>query len=293
MSSLGFSIRKIESRWKDRLIFIKSLFKKDFFALGFIVVLSVTLIADKGLANYRYSENISENKIEKYIDVEKISSLLLNRVQSAEISNRSSFVSLDGHGSNDNRINTIQQTALLAFNSLENDLSSLKDGGNNQNNQIAIYTVQEGDTLSFIASDFGVSMDTIIWANNLNNIHSLKPGDELKIPPIDGVIHKVKKGDSVRSIAKKYGADEEKIIAFNVLPKDGAIQIDEEIMVPDGKITAPTPKSNGSMAKSASSIIKRFAYLPSFFCNSTHYLFYDWLFPSLCRIQAFRFEGFC
>lgn len=254
--SFDFSIQKIEGRWKDWAFCLKSLLKKDFFALPLIIILSITFIANKGLAGYHGSE-MAENKIEKYIDIEKFSALFLNRAQSAEANIGSIFIGLDSHGSSDHSINTIQQTALLSFNSLENDLSSLKDN-DRRSNQIAIYDVQEGDTLSFIASDFGVSVETIIWANNLSNINAIKPGDELKIPPVDGVIHKVKKGDSVKSIAKKYGSDEEKVIAFNALPKDGAIQIDAELIVPGGKISAPKT----STAHSSSSTIKRFAYLP-------------------------------
>ncbi|TSC73631.1 MAG: peptidase M23 family protein [Parcubacteria group bacterium Gr01-1014_44] len=256
LPSLGFSIRKIGGGWKDKIVFVKTLLKKDFLVLGLVIMLSVMVIADKGSANYHDSAGVVfENKIKKYIEASHISALLLNRVQSAETSNESSFISLDGHSFKGNPINTIQQAALLAFNSLENDLSSFK-GDDYQGNQIATYTVQEGDTLSFIASDFGVSVSTIIWANNLKNIHSISPGDELKIPPIDGVIHKIKKGDSIGSIAKKYGAEEEKIIAFNALPKDGAIQIDAEIIIPGGKIATPSSSS------ATSAIAKRFAYLP-------------------------------
>lgn len=235
---------------------IRSLCQKDFFALGLIIILSMSIISNQGLAKYGGSEGGIENKIKKYVDVAGFSAVLLKRVQLAEISNESFFIGLDEQSFKGNPINTIQQTALLAFNSLENDLSSFKDT-DYQSGQVAIYTVQEGDTLSFIASDFGVSVNTIIWANSLNNINSIKPGDELKIPPIDGVLHKVKKGDSIRSIAKKYGANEENIIAFNALPKDGAIQIEAEIIVPDGKISTP-----GSGATTPS-VIKRFAYLPN------------------------------
>ena len=220
-----------------------------------IIILSVSIIADQGSANYRGE---AESKIEKYIDMEKFSALFLNRAQSAETSN-GSFIGLDGHGSAGHSLNSVQQTALLTFNSMENDLSSLKDG-EHQSSQVVIYDIQEGDTLSFIASDFGVSVETIIWANNLNNVNSIKPGSELKIPPIDGIIHKVKKGDNIKNIAKKYGADEEKIIAFNALPKDGAIQTEVELIIPGGRIIA-SPKTSNSIA-AVNSAIKRFAYLP-------------------------------
>lgn len=254
MSAHGFSVSKLEGGWRNKIISVKSLFKKDLFALFLLIFLSITTIANHGSAGYHASGEGFENKIKRYVDVGNISAILLKRAQSAEISNESPFVGLGGQGFHVNPINTIQQTALLAFNSLENDLSTFK-GSDYQSNQISTYTVQEGDTLSFIASDFGISVNTIIWANNLNNIHSIKPGDELKIPPIDGVIHKVKKGDSLSSIAKKYGAEEEKIISFNALPKDGSVQIDAEIIIPGGK-KAPSATS------ATSSAVKRFAYLP-------------------------------
>jgi murein DD-endopeptidase MepM/ murein hydrolase activator NlpD len=101
-------------------------------------------------------------------------------------------------------------------------------------------------------------MNTIIWANSLTRINDLQPGTELKIPPINGVLHKTKKGDTIASIAKKYGAEEGRIIAFNALPKNGSVQIDEELIIPDGKITS----QKSSAPKSKSAIIARFAYLP-------------------------------
>lgn len=107
---------------------------------------------------------------------------------------------------------------------------------NGQRNQVIEYTVQPGDTLSQVANDFGISVNSLVWANNLKDSDYLSPGQELKIPPVSGVIHIVKSQDTVQSIAKKYSASEEKIIEFNGLPKDGSLKISQEIIVPDGKI---------------------------------------------------------
>ena len=107
---------------------------------------------------------------------------------------------------------------------------------NTQRNQVVNYTVQPGDTLGQVANDFGISVNSLIWANNLKDSDYLSPGQELKIPPVSGVIHTVKQGDTIQSIAKKYSASEERIVEFNGLPKDGSLQISQEIVVPDGKI---------------------------------------------------------
>ena len=126
---------------------------------------------------------------------------------------------------------------------------------NSQRNQVIEYAVQPGDTLSQVANDFGISVNSLIWANNLKDSDYLSPGQELKIPPVSGVIHIVKNGDTIQSIAKKYSATEGKIIEFNGLPKDGSLKISQEIIVPDGKI-----KIAGQYVAYSSNV--RFARLP-------------------------------
>jgi len=48
------------------------------------------------------------------------------------------------------------------------------------------YTVQKGDTVSTIAQKFGISADTIRWANNLSN-DDISVGDTLPILPVTGI----------------------------------------------------------------------------------------------------------
>lgn len=149
-------------------------------------------------------------------------------------------------------LNTIQDNSIVSRGTVLTDiLDEFKDHGT----QISTYTVQEGDTLSFIASDYGVSISTIIWANNLRDADAIRPGMDLKIPPVTGVLHKVKKGDTVSSIAKKYGVKEEEIVSFNGLPLSGDLQIDDEIVVPGGKINTPSAPQQSTAT--------RFAYLPT------------------------------
>ena len=123
-------------------------------------------------------------------------------------------------------------------------------------NRVSEYAVQQGDLLSFIASDYGVSINSIIWANNLRNSDSISPGQVLKIPPVSGVIHQIKSGDTIASIAKKYNANEGRIIEFNGLSKNAEISIGEQIIVPDGEI-----KSMIKAGTTIASANKPFAYL--------------------------------
>jgi len=104
--------------------------------------------------------------------------------------------------------------------------------------QIIIYKVQKGDTVSKIAEKFGISTDTIRWANNLKSIKSIRVGQELKILPVTGIAHKVQRGETVWSIAKKYNTSPQGIVdfPFNTFVNDEkfTLAVGQILIVPDG-----------------------------------------------------------
>ena len=51
--------------------------------------------------------------------------------------------------------------------------------------EIIEYEVQSGDTISSIADKFAISAETIKWANDLDNVNTIKPGQKLKIEKLD------------------------------------------------------------------------------------------------------------
>jgi len=106
---------------------------------------------------------------------------------------------------------------------------------NSELSDLIEYVVEDGDVLSSIARRFGVSMDTIVWENNIANPHQLTPGVKLNILPVSGITHPVKSGDTIVSIAKKYGIEKEKIAKQNQIALDSELTIDENIIVPGGK----------------------------------------------------------
>lgn len=101
-----------------------------------------------------------------------------------------------------------------------------------------VYIVMNGDTLSAIATKFGVSVATIKWANNLTS-DLVKPGQELEVPLSDGVLVTIKKGDTLASLAKKYAGNEQAIADFNFLDYPFALVVGQEIFVPDGRMPDP------------------------------------------------------
>lgn len=105
---------------------------------------------------------------------------------------------------------------------------------------VIYHEVMAGETIGAIAEQYGISLATILWSNNLTARSYIRPGDKLKILPTSGVVHKVKKGDTIGKIAKLYNTTPEKIIKSNKLKEDGTdMVVGEELLVPDGRMPAP------------------------------------------------------
>ena len=93
--------------------------------------------------------------------------------------------------------------------------------------QISLYVVREGDTLSEIAKMFRVSVNTIIWANDVSP-KTLRPGEQLIILPISGIQHVVKKGDTLWEIAKKFYNDGTKHTLILEANRDILIRLEQQ-----------------------------------------------------------------
>lgn len=102
--------------------------------------------------------------------------------------------------------------------------------------RISLYVVKSGDTLPKIAKMFGISVNTIRFANDLSSGGSLRVGQNLVILPIDGIQHTVKKGDTLRSIAKKYSGDIDEILDFNDLSAGQTLAVGDVVVIPNGKV---------------------------------------------------------
>ncbi|MEK7636739.1 MAG: peptidoglycan DD-metalloendopeptidase family protein [Patescibacteria group bacterium] len=149
-------------------------------------------------------------------------------------------------------LSIVQGSALAShFNSqgiLSDDLKS----------EITTYTVKEGDNLTAIAHSFGVTVNTILWANDIRNTRLIKPGDTLVILPVSGVQYIVKKGDTIESIAKKFNGSSYEITQFNGFGIGEKLAIGSEVIIPDGEVqeiltpSMPAPRLS----------VSRFASLP-------------------------------
>ncbi len=72
---------------------------------------------------------------------------------------------------------------------------------------IETYTVQKGDSLFGIADKYGLKPESILWFNFEllgDNPNEIKPGQEINVPPVDGVLHTYHTGESLVAIADNY-----------------------------------------------------------------------------------------
>lgn len=142
----------------------------------------------------------------------------------------------------------IQPTITPFGNNTANDGSTIAPA----RREVQIYIVQSGDTISGIAEKFGISINTILWENNLSLSSYINPGDKLNILPVNGISYTIQAGDTLGAIAKKYDTTIEKILAFNNLESAGSIKARQKIIIPGGKLGYSAPVRTRSIYASTS-----------------------------------------
>lgn len=121
------------------------------------------------------------------------------------------------------------------------------------------YDIQDGDTVIGIALRFNIDVNYIVWNNidTLPNADLLRPGQQLRIPSVEGIIHDVLLGETLIEIADIYDADVDEIVAFpaNDLANPDELREGSTILVPGGRVVArlrqprptPTPQALSSV----------------------------------------------
>lgn len=140
----------------------------------------------------------------------------------------------------------------------QTDTSDASDSSTD--NSISVYTVQDGDSISGIASHFGVSVNTILWANDLTIHSTIKPGMTLNILPVSGVEHKVQKGETLNSIATAYHASATEIATFNGLDADATVVVGDSLVIPGGEaatVSTPAKSTSPTKAKTTTTSTKK------------------------------------
>jgi murein DD-endopeptidase MepM/ murein hydrolase activator NlpD len=270
-----FRLRKTRFQQKDHCHF----FKRNLAYLS-IIVLTVILILSN-MQNKNQAKAATENRISKTI----MASLVENQFSSLSFESeelvKDSYVpsnqSVEQEKYYPDSMATIEKQAGLLNNEIEKESTdpilvneealavkpksiNLQTNENDENfstqrQEIVNYTVQKGDTISSIAQHFGVTINTVLWANDLASYSLIRPGDILTILPYSGILHTVKSGDTISKIASVYDVDEEKILSSNDL--GAVLRIGEKVMVPGGnKISKPKITVSQPIVNTGISIIR-------------------------------------
>jgi murein DD-endopeptidase MepM/ murein hydrolase activator NlpD len=108
------------------------------------------------------------------------------------------------------------------------------------NYKVTEYTVQSGDSVFAIATAHNIKPETLLWANYdtlQDNPESVRIGQQLNIPPTDGVYYKWQEGDTLESVAKKFDTTVDDILNWpgnNIDLTSPDVKPDMYVMVPGG-----------------------------------------------------------
>lgn len=102
----------------------------------------------------------------------------------------------------------VDSASVLNVNSPLSNIVANRDG-------LLTYKIKEGDNLSSIAAQFGISLNTILWANDGLRANLIRAGQEIVILPVSGVLHPVQEGETLESIAHLYDVPITQILKFN------------------------------------------------------------------------------
>jgi murein DD-endopeptidase MepM/ murein hydrolase activator NlpD len=130
----------------------------------------------------------------------------------------------------------------------EDEISASRESSD----EISVYVVREGDSLSQIAEMYGVTSNTILWANDLSKATDIHAGDALVILPIVGVRHTVAKGETLITIVKKYEGELQEVLDYNNLASADAVGVGDVIIIPGGELhTAKKVAASASPTKTS------------------------------------------
>ena len=99
---------------------------------------------------------------------------------------------------------------------------------------VSYYTMKPGDTLQDVAGRFGLTMDTLRWANNVSDVTTVTQGMRIVVPPVNGILVKVQPNIDLNALAIQYHVNVQDIIDFNLIRDPKRLAVGSFLMLPDG-----------------------------------------------------------
>jgi LysM repeat protein len=105
----------------------------------------------------------------------------------------------------------------------------------------AQHAVRTGETLTWIAEGYGISVEQLARANHLRPGDRVEPGRRLVIPDGARIVHRVKRGDTLQQIADHYDVRVSTISSVNRLGLYPRIEVGQRLLMPREAKLPPPP----------------------------------------------------
>jgi murein DD-endopeptidase MepM/ murein hydrolase activator NlpD len=92
------------------------------------------------------------------------------------------------------------------------------------------YRVSAADTIDSLATQAGITVDTLVQVNHLTSPPLLTPGEMLVVPPVDGTMIPVEPTETLGEVARHFRMDASTIRVVNDLRLNG--QLPTELFIP-------------------------------------------------------------
>jgi murein DD-endopeptidase MepM/ murein hydrolase activator NlpD len=101
------------------------------------------------------------------------------------------------------------------------------------------YQVQSGDTIFAIAERYGLTPESIAWANDRTLVEGLRPGGYVNILPVDGVYYTVISEQTIQSIADRFGVGDDPYVIIDSEYNDLFGSTPETVLPSNTKVVIP------------------------------------------------------
>ncbi|MFW6214569.1 MAG: peptidoglycan DD-metalloendopeptidase family protein [Alkalispirochaetaceae bacterium] len=101
--------------------------------------------------------------------------------------------------------------------------------------EVESHTIEPGDTLSGLATEYDLTLDTLISFNQIKDARRIQIGDTYRIPNRDGLLYEVRSGDNLSGIAERYGTSVNAILDANDM-RSRELSIGQVLFVPEARM---------------------------------------------------------
>jgi murein DD-endopeptidase MepM/ murein hydrolase activator NlpD len=102
------------------------------------------------------------------------------------------------------------------------------------------HTVSTGESLSLIAYKYGISMQSIYYANpGLQSSKYIQVSQALTIPPASGLYTEITEEDTLLTLLEAHDGDLEETLSFNSLTENSELIVGQELFIVDGHPAQP------------------------------------------------------